>query len=618
MNIEDDLNFANILIPQRSTILANRYSVFSILLRTLKDNQKKYDSQSLFKKLVIYDIFNATIAFISILFGILENEITFQDHSAYVLLPDLQEFLLYSDTNENNVCLYIRIVGVVLTIFLVVALIKRWKIYVDYLKSRGILPMGFKLLRSWLFFEFLLEIAMNAVTPLPKVNHIFEMMQLHGILSYYSYDTFAVLFVLCRAYLFIRLVFTLKGYKSPKLDQFYSLHSHLQYKNKPWDSFWSFKVSLKLYPLTFLLSIFVLISIWGSLVIRINERISTIYSNLDWNSFYNSIWYVTIIITAVGYGDIYPQTHMGRLFSFIVMIIGNFLLSLLIVKLKIFTSMNENQFLAYKKLKKKYNLMEIRLLKIKVIQRFWKCIYSDDIRKNFDFMVGLEELRQIRLQGENINEIGMNRYNLYKMNYLLGDYLRDIIKDSPEKIKLINERVKNIIVKQIDIDFKMNNIKCKLNLMTGKIKKSNDRFNSNFSIEPSLNFNSDKQFLQMDTKKKYRSTRKISDFEKNITNKRKNFSDLEERKSSNIKKLHESVWGIEKNHNSFFKNKNSLINVPENSILHEIKLKKSFMKTLNNSKRSGINSQIIILSRIAQSREVLEKNVKENRGFSFF
>ena len=47
----------------------------------------------------------------------------------------------------------------------------------------------------------------------------------------------------------------------------------------------------------------------------------------------NSAWLTIITMTTVGYGDMYASTNFGRFFSVIAFIIGNVLISLIVVVL---------------------------------------------------------------------------------------------------------------------------------------------------------------------------------------------------------------------------------------------------------------------------------------------
>lgn len=47
--------------------------------------------------------------------------------------------------------------------------------------------------------------------------------------------------------------------------------------------------------------------------------------------YFNSLWLVIITMTTVGYGDIYPQTNIGRFFGIVTCLIGMLLISYLVV-----------------------------------------------------------------------------------------------------------------------------------------------------------------------------------------------------------------------------------------------------------------------------------------------
>ena len=56
-----------------------------------------------------------------------------------------------------------------------------------------------------------------------------------------------------------------------------------------------------------------------SFVIRILER-PNFYTDFD--NFYNSVYYTTVTVTTIGYGDYVPKTSLGRFASLILMVLG--------------------------------------------------------------------------------------------------------------------------------------------------------------------------------------------------------------------------------------------------------------------------------------------------------
>lgn len=65
----------------------------------------------------------------------------------------------------------------------------------------------------------------------------------------------------------------------------------------------------------------------------------------------NPYWNVIIVMTTVGYGDLFPVTHYGRLFSVMSMFMGQFVTSLILLGMAIASGLEMEESKAFKKLK---------------------------------------------------------------------------------------------------------------------------------------------------------------------------------------------------------------------------------------------------------------------------
>lgn len=65
----------------------------------------------------------------------------------------------------------------------------------------------------------------------------------------------------------------------------------------------------------------------------------------------NPYWNVIIIMTTVGYGDLFPVTHYGRLFGVLSMFMGQFVTSLILLGMAIASGLEMEESKAFKKLK---------------------------------------------------------------------------------------------------------------------------------------------------------------------------------------------------------------------------------------------------------------------------
>lgn len=74
----------------------------------------------------------------------------------------------------------------------------------------------------------------------------------------------------------------------------------------------------------------------------------------DWRYIWNGFWCIIITILTVGYGDFYPQTHVGRALTVIACLWGTFLISLMVVSMTNSVNFTQQEEKAYFEIKKEF------------------------------------------------------------------------------------------------------------------------------------------------------------------------------------------------------------------------------------------------------------------------
>jgi hypothetical protein len=131
------------------------------------------------------------------------------------------------------------------------------------------------------------------------------------------------------------------------------------------------KSYLKTYPYLILFLVFFLSALMITLILRTveysyvpNTKLSDIgiksMTNPKLKSFIDVFWLTVISMTTVGYGDLYPNTHFGRVIVFTSAIIGTFLVSLTISFLSSGIEFDPEQKKAYLNIIKQDSVTEMK------------------------------------------------------------------------------------------------------------------------------------------------------------------------------------------------------------------------------------------------------------------
>lgn len=158
-------------------------------------------------------------------------------------------------------------------------------------------------------------------------------------------NDFLVVIQLLRSYVFVTIAIVFSKFFSPKSDRITKM---LSLKN---DMGFAFKCIMSKYPYLFLIYLTGISSVVLGLIMQIVEgpvhevlqvsSDSVVYN--DYTSLLNCLWNIYIIITTVGYGDYFPVTTLGRIFTVITSFTGIVLVSIIIMNLQNSVQMDENE-----------------------------------------------------------------------------------------------------------------------------------------------------------------------------------------------------------------------------------------------------------------------------------
>ena len=176
-----------------------------------------------------------------------------------------------------------------------------------------------------LWKSLLCEVLIMVCVCPPSIDVTFHMVQLGQKITY-SYDTLTAIMSLFRLYTVIRLFEHYSHWTNERSKRVCKMNGAQA------NAFFALKAYLTLKPYV-ILTLGLVVS---TLVLGFALRTFEIGLESSENNFYyvwNAFWVVILTMTTIGYGDIYPRTHLGRITCIIACIWGVFILSLFVVAL---------------------------------------------------------------------------------------------------------------------------------------------------------------------------------------------------------------------------------------------------------------------------------------------
>ena len=107
-----------------------------------------------------------------------------------------------------------------------------------------------------------------------------------------------------------------------------------------------------------------------------NTNYNFVITMLNFSNVYNSLWLMLMTMTTVGFGEIYPTTYFGRIIAIVACIIGNFILSLLVVFLNNSITFDDVERIVYNEIiEHESNIIKLKKEASKFIGKFLRYCY---------------------------------------------------------------------------------------------------------------------------------------------------------------------------------------------------------------------------------------------------
>jgi hypothetical protein len=249
-----------------------------------------------------------------------------------------EHYFFSNNYTSDSVVHSLRTLVSLLTVSSIVLLISRSFILLKHKKATAQCEDEDTLWSVGLYKQMALEICLTAVHCPPGLDYTFEV-NIMRFTVVYSLDTFLTFFVLLRAYLALRVLLHFSEYTTTRARWV------LRAFNLDVSTSFTLKAYIYSRPMITVSLVFIVCSVfWAELLLlsekpeRITEEGCTDGSPCTEESalheFSNCFWLTFVTTSTVGYGEIYPYTHVGRAVAMLACILGNVYTGLLVLALQ--------------------------------------------------------------------------------------------------------------------------------------------------------------------------------------------------------------------------------------------------------------------------------------------
>lgn len=359
----------------------------------------------------------------------------------------IQHNILFENNYEQNEnILKLRIIIAALAFSSTFWIIRRYKVKLMIkLITFKVSPRD-TIFSTGLYKPMLLEI-LFALAVTPPYFDLFFSIEMLGYTIKYSFSAILVFFSVLKIYVLFRLFGHYSEYTQSTSHKICNKHS------VDANVYFALKTYLEGSPFMGIGVFFLLMSVLSAIAMQLCEEpdreIDGVKTESSLKLFWDNLWVILYTTTTVGYGNLYPTTHLGRGICIIACILGNMYLGMLVVTIHKRTSLDQGQLLSYAWISRgdySYSIKALAKTAIRkavtlyLLSKKWKKKTISRIKPN-----GICTYKNIKLN----NDLLSLTYNQYMTKLRLYRELKSTL----QKFKELNRNSRNVGKNEIDILF---------------------------------------------------------------------------------------------------------------------------------------------------------------------
>lgn len=320
--IEDDSHMKSCKIKRRRTMLLGENSQFIFNRRPKSTENSNFnlikEQEYLYLKYSTNSIFLMLTALISIFTSIIEYEIEYNfDTTEFGNNAISESFIL-------DFALWISFFSTLTLIALVFA---QYFLYCEILTRNKGMNYHLWIIEPKNLIPFVFSVIIFLIHPNKAFSGItFEIYNpKYKVKTFYTLNSLFCAISMVRIWFFMNFYFISNDYHSVRIQRVCEINS------VDTSVGFSMRANIKKRPLMVVVMLWIIILVTCSFALRVFERPLDTFNNFNISSYWNAIWLLSVTMTTVGYGDIYPNTIVGRLITIFVSFCGIISISLLVI-----------------------------------------------------------------------------------------------------------------------------------------------------------------------------------------------------------------------------------------------------------------------------------------------